>query len=399
MSHPTEPAPRTALLLAFDFLPARSPGAAIRSSKLAQHLPEFGWNPLVLSRDEGLPGPEPIAGVIRLRNPVSPRLSYQLAAATWASKACNHARKLAQSTPFSIIYVTCPPFPLAPAALALGRELGLPVVVDFRDAWALDPYAGGGLLKEAAQKALCRWVYPPFEANLFRHAHALLMNTPSMEREYRRIYPAAADRMQHVPNGFDETAFVDCPGPPPRKRPVFLYCGGFAPTPGRSPDVLLQGMRLALDRGVTFSLEILGDDSPLVRDAVRRYRLEASVRPLPSVRYRTAIREMCAADALVLYQAPGRTAVSAIAGKTFEYLRAGRPILSIAPEGDNTDLVRRYSPASAFVTDNDPARVAEAFATLLGRLDQGAVHPEFASLYNRRNIARQIAAVFDRLCP
>lgn len=399
MSQPPETAPRTALLLAFDFLPARGPGAAIRSSKLAQHLPEFGWNPLVLSRDEGLPDPEPIADVIRLPSPVSPRLSYLLAALFWASKACKHARKLAQSTPFSIIYVTCPPFPLAPAALALGRDLALPVVVDFRDAWALDPYAGGGLLKEIAQKALCRWIYPPFEAQLFQQAHALLMNTPSMEREYRRIYPAAADRMLHIPNGFDETAFLDCPAPPPRKRPLFLYCGGFAPTPGRSPDVLLQGMRLALDRGLNFSLEILGDDSPLVRNAIRRYRLEASVRPLPSVRYRTAIREMCAADALVLYQAPGRTPISAIAGKTFEYLRAGRPILSIAPEGDNTDLVRRYSPASAFVTDNDPARVAEAFATLLGRLDQGAVHPEFASLYNRRHIAHQIAAVFDRLCP
>lgn len=333
-----------------------------------------------------------------MHNPIPALPSYQLAAWAWALRARFRALEIARHALPSLIYATCPPFPHSLTALALGRKLGLPVVIDFRDSWTLDPHAGGGPLKVAAKIALCRWVYPPMESRLFRHANALLMNTPSMEREYGRLYPWALHRMHHVPNGFDETAFADCPGPPARQRPLLLYCGRFAGTPGRSPEVLLLGMRLALDRGLRFDLEILGDDSAMVRTQVRRLGLDPFVRSLPNVRYRTAIREMCAADALVLYQAPGRTQVTPIAGKTFEYLRAGRPILSVAPEGDNTDLVRRYSPASVLVTENDPTRVAEAFAAILQRLDQGAVHPEFASLYNRRNLARQIATVFDRLC-
>ena len=45
----------------------------------------------------------------------------------------------------------------------------------------------------------------------------------------------------------------------------------------------------------------------------------------------------------VLVQAPTDGIVQAVAGKTFDYLRAGRPVLAIGPDGDNLDLVRRHA--------------------------------------------------------
>jgi len=395
---------KRALVLTYDYPPCSAPGAALRSAKLVQYLPEFGWAARVICRLE--PGPAHAealrAGapeVIRV-GPVTPeRISYQLASWTWAKRMYPRAAAVIREWSPDLIYVSCPPFAHALPAVRLARDAGLPVVVDFRDAWSLDPYADGGWIKHAAKRALCRWVIPPLERKAIAAADAVLTNTPSMHRAYIRAYPDARARIHLVPNGFDETDFGDTREPPPRDRPQLLYCGRFAGVGGRSPDILLQGVRAALDAGRRFDLAILGDDSPALRDAVQRAGLQPSVRQRGLVPHHEAIDAMRHADILVVCQAPGRNDVTAVAGKTFEYLRSGRPILAIVPPGDNADLVRRHAAVHAIVTDEDPSRVAAAIGDLLdraSRVNAGmAPDPAFVAEYSRRHIAGRIAAVFD----
>jgi glycosyltransferase involved in cell wall biosynthesis len=392
---------KRALVLTYDYPPCSAPGAALRSWKLVQYLPEFGWDVSVMCREEESAGgaeEQPAAGpeVIRIRTPVPSWLSFQLGAWMWAKRILPRARLLIRR--FDLIYASCPPFPHALAAVHLAREAGIPVVVDFRDAWSLDPYLGGGRIKQAAKKFLCRWFYPRLERWVIGSADALVLNTPSMLREYVRMFRGVEQRMHLVPNGFDEGAFRERVERPSRERPLLLYCGRFAPTPGRSPDLLLRAVREAIDAGCRFEVEILGDDTETLRQSIRRFGLENSVRSRAAVSNREAVRAMRQADILVVYQAPSRNEVTPVAGKTYEYLRSSRPILAIVPQGDNADLVRRYAAVSAVVTDEDPARVAAAIQDLLGRPARAtdtAPDREFVTTYDRRSIAGQIAAIFD----
>jgi glycosyltransferase involved in cell wall biosynthesis len=386
-------------MVADDFPPCGAPGAAVRTEKLVEYLPEFGWETLVVCRDEGLGDGSTTGTVVRVKTPVPSTVSYQLGAWAWAWRLRETAKVLAVDYAPDLIYASCPPFPHALTAIGLGRTRGIPVVVDFRDAWSLDPHEGKGRLKAAAKRALCRWAYPRLEARVFAQAGAILLNTPTMEREYRLLFASAASRMHLVPNGYDEAAFAGCGGPPRRERPLLRYCGRFAGIAGRSPEILLRGMRLAIDNGLRFDLEILGDDSPMMRVAVRRLGLQEFVQIRPPVSNREAVRAMCEADALVVCQAPGRSGVTPVAGKTFEYLRAGRPILAVVPEGDNADLVRRYAAVAVVVNQECGEKVAAGMAKLLDRLGSGVgvVDAEFIEKYDRRSIAGKVAAVMDHV--
>lgn len=394
---------KRALVLTYDYPPCFAPGAALRSLKLLQYLPEFGWDALVICRDEGISGaakeqPAAQPEVVRVRTPIPPRLSYQLGAWMWAKWILPHARVLIRESRLDLCYASCPPFPHALSAVRLVREAGIPLVVDFRDSWSLDPHLSGGPIKQAAKRVLCRWVYPRFERRVIESADAIILNTPSMWRAYAHRFERREQRIHLVPNGFDETDFCEPAERPPRERPLLLYCGRFSGIGGRSPEVLLRAMRALIDAGRRIEFEVLGDDSEALRQSVRRFALDASVRTHAAVSNREAVRAMREADILVVYQAPSRNEVTPVAGKTFEYLRSGRPILAVVPPGDNADLVRRHAAVHAIVTAEDPARVAAAIVDLLDRMAKvtsAAPDPEFVEMYTRRRIAERIAAIFE----
>jgi glycosyltransferase involved in cell wall biosynthesis len=394
---------KKALVVSYDFPPCSAPGAALRTEKLAHYLPEFGWDVSVMCRHEGIAEPrgeQPPARpeVVRIRTPISPRLSYQLGAWMWARRMLSRARARVRETRPDLVYVSCPPFPHALSAVRLAREAGIPVVVDFRDAWSLDPHLSGGRIKRAAKRGLCRWVYPRFERWVVESADAIITNTPSMRRAYVRAFERIEQRIHLVPNGFDDADFCESVERPPRERPLLLHCGRLSSTGGRSPELLLRGVRAAIDAGQMIELMILGDDSEELRRYVRRFGLEGSVRTHAAVSHREAIRAMREADMLVVYQTPSRNGVTPVAGKTFEYLRSGRPILAVVPPGDNADLVCRYAAVHALVTSEDPACVAAAIQDLLtraGRAVSTVPDPEFVKRYARRRIAERVAAIFD----
>jgi hypothetical protein len=110
--------------------------------------------------------------------------------------------------------------------------------------------------------------------------------------------------------------------------------------------------------------------------------------------------EMVGADALLLYQEQSAALVTPVAGKTYEYLFSGRPILSIAPEGDNLDLIRRYAHHCETVSSFDRNEIAAALLSLhndwqAGQLSERHVDPEFLERYNRKGLAQTLAVVFD----
>ncbi|GEM_PF-2203818 len=395
---------KKALVLTYDFPPCTAPGAALRSHKLVRYLPEFGWEVSVICRQERIDAsaeavPSPAARIVRIPAPIPPRISYQLGAWIWAGQVLPRARALITDARPDLVYASGPPFPHVLSAMSLAREARIPFVADMRDSWSLDPHLGGARGRKAIKRALCCWVYPRLERRLFESAAAILVNTPSMRRAYARMFADAAERIHLVPNGFDEADFSSPVEAPRRDIPLLRYCGRFSGVASRSPDLLLRGMRAALDAGLRIEFEILGDDSPELRSSIRRLSLDSFVRARPVAPHAEAIRAMREATILVLYQPPSRNEVTPVAGKTYEYLRSGRPILAIVPPGDCADLVQRYAPLHALVSHEEPARVGAALQDLVVRsaaMPSEEPDPEFVQTYSRREIARQIAAICNQ---
>ena len=386
---------RDVLFVAYDFPPGGGIGSGLRSAYFARHLPAFGWRPCVIALDSGQAGQ---SDVVRLASATPWQRPYEVTPYGWAVALRRWLRGVAERR-WDLVYVSCPPFPQALTAAAFARRQGLPLVVDFRDAWSLDPYQEGSRLK----RLLYRHVFPHLERRLLTGTSLLLLNTPSALAAYQATYPVHASRMAYLPNGFDEAAFAGCRGPTDRDPRVMrlLYAGRFG-IGGRSPQRLLDALAQVRSRGCELALDIVGRQPAGVVAAIRAAEAEGLVRTFDEVDYARATEMMCAADGLALIQAPSAGSIQAVAGKTYDYLRSGRPIFAVAPEGDNLALIRGHAPA--FETSGDTvADMADALERLYRRWHAGEFagggRPDtaFVERYERRALSRDLAAHFDRL--
>jgi glycosyltransferase involved in cell wall biosynthesis len=94
---------------------------------------------------------------------------------------------------------------------------------------------------------------------------------------------------------------------------------------------------------------------------------------------------------------PGRRA-RIVPGKTYEYLASGRPILAAVPDGDARDLVQAADRVE-LCRPADAEGMAAAIARELDRPAADRSRPadrrSLIAPYERRALARRLAAVFD----
>lgn len=387
------------LVLAYDFPPCRAPGAAVRTAKFVRYLPELGWETVVVCRDDGTEPEEASDDVFRIPAPAPDRVSYQLAAWSWALRVRGLLRRLLWERPFDLVYMTGPPFAPVWVAAELRRAAGIPFVVDFRDSWSFDPFEAGAFPKRILKRALRTVVYPTLERRVFSAADAVVTNTPSMERAMTA--PPFRVTSTLIPNGYDEEDFAgDVTAHRPRGEIELLYCGRFNGIAARSAEPVLRALRTVADSGRRIRLRVVGDASRELRGQVARAGVEELVEMAALVPYPDAIRQIREADALLLVQAQGHGPVTPIAGKTFEYLRSGRPLLAVVPEGDNADLVRDHGGEYRIASPGNPDDIARALGSLADVLPSSTRPPSAAfRRFERRALTIQLAKLFDSLVP
>jgi peptidoglycan/xylan/chitin deacetylase (PgdA/CDA1 family)/glycosyltransferase involved in cell wall biosynthesis len=359
----TAPDPRV-LMVAFHFPPQAGSSGMLRTLNFAKYLPASGWRVTVLTAGPSayerismdlMPEVPPACTVLRAPaldsarhlavrgkylsvTAVPDRWVTWLPSAWWRGwRECRRAASAAR--PYAVVWST---FPIATAHLVGGliaRTSGLPWVADFRDPMTAPGYPAGRF-----RRVVTQWV----ERFTFANASACVFTTDAAAQSYANRYPATAQRLYVVENGYDESAFA---ATQPRRLGVafdkllMVHSGGIYPG-DRDPSALFDAVAQLLAEGeiaadrVCIRFRASGHD-PYVRDLAARYRLDAVVELAPPVPYREAIAEMMGADLLLLFQ--GTQFNRQIPAKLYEYVRAGRPVLGlIDPCGQTADVIRRY---------------------------------------------------------
>ena len=388
------------LFVAYDFQPCSAVGASIRSVKFVEKLTRYGWHSTVLAAyatEASLSG-EIWTDVHRIRSLTPSSRPWEIRPYGWAVALFAKVDELLSRKSYDLIYVSCPPFPQALACVRLKIRYKLPLIVDFRDAWSLDPYQEGGRLK----KAVYRYVFPSLERLLLQHTDGLVVNTPSMWRAYHRFYPEMTSRMTMIPNGFSEEDFSTSYTHSSNTMAMqLLYVGRFG-IGGRSAAPLLESLGTVVNQGLHIGLSIVGTQPPEVASLVNQLNLEGSVSLEGPISHCDAVKRMYGCDVLVLYQETSSAQIQAVAGKTYEYLRTGKPMLSIAPLGDNQDLVKRFCAHAKVVTSTSTSDICSALRELYsewaaGRLPRySKTDLEYLNQYERGALTRKLADVFDK---
>lgn len=413
---------KNALLVAYEYPPIGGIGI-IRSLKFSKYLPAFGWHPHVLSvrnpdrfystlTHEQIPDGvtvyrswnvannlSVVEGALR-RIGVQSRLIVPDAYVGWMPDTVWAGRRIIRDQDIDLVYVSVSPFSACRIGTRLKEKTGLPLVIDFRDAWTLAPnpitYVHPALRRRNER----------LEAEAFRAADRIVTATEGIAEQYAAKYPSAAEKLVPILNGFDSDD-IPCRAEPFEKFTI-TYTGFFYGA--QSPHVFLQALgRIVREHLIPDDeLQFLwaGRDAPRVRELIGDEGIGHVVRYLGLVPKREADALLYRSHLLffLLGENEQVTQRRILTGKIFPYLASGRPILALVPEGDARDLIERYSEKSYIITNGSVDEVVSAILDAYGRWKAGdlpaTVGPqteEFRRRYNYRARAGELAAVFDSL--
>ena len=399
-------------MVAYHFPPMAGSSGIQRTLRFVKYLPEFGWEPMVLSahpRAYDRTNPELLADIqketVVVRAPafdtarhfsIAGRYPGFLARpdrwASWLPGATIMGLSMIKRYKPDAIWST---FPIATAHLigaALHKHSGLPWIADFRDPMAQDGYPSDPLTWKSFKK---------IEERATKEAALCTFTTPGAARLYAQRYPHAANRFRVIENGYDEESFegIAPEGGALNPGKITLLHSGIVYPSERDPTQLLQSVRALIDAGQISTKQFCirfraSMHEAFLQTLIDKFALKDCIELLPPISYSEALNEMVRADVLLIMQATNCN--DQVPAKLYEYLRAGRPILALTDPIGDTATVLRKAGISAIAPLDQSSAISEALTKILKSPTVGALPSADAITdSSRKNRTRQFSTLLD----
>jgi len=398
---------------------ARVPG-------LVKYLPEFGWEPVVLTqpipvgvhlpyRVETVGGQrvgEQLALGLGLGGSEGPRrrlasrlhvssenpvltwgftrarevLEYPDGVRAWRRAALQRALELVQAEHFDAVISTSPPVSAHLIASELKRHCGLTWVADFPHLWSQDHGVPYGRTR--------RWFDRRLEVRTLKYADALTTTNAGHTAQFARIH--GEGKVHAILHGFDPDTWNDPPSPL-ASRFTLTYTGGLS-RGVREPSLLLRAVWALVEDGVlssnTADVRLYGQHHDWVQKQIAAFGLNEVVRQLGPVPQSEAFVRQRESHVLLNRKCEPGTGPGILSSKVLEYLAARRPVLSIGAGDDVADEILRET-GSGLVAD-DVGALTQALREMYGEYRTcGTVawrgNATAVEKYSQREMARQFA--------
>ncbi len=451
------------LIVSFDFPPARTSGV-YRPTKFVKHLRSFGWEPTVIcaknpstpltdvtllkdipkdvrieratvidfsqlsaSIHDALFGrpPERDVGKANSRSPqiggsgetpvrkVGFLKKYVLrplqrfvqtwffvpdSLAGWIPFAFFRAVKVIRQEKPDVIFTTSYPMSTQVVGLFLRFFYRKPWIVDLRDNGVLGyfkNYVSPGRLR------LDMWLL----RQVLKRADYVLTMCQTNADDIHEAFPKLTTlKTKAITNGYDEDDFGELAGDrraADSRQLKLLHMGTlYGRTAGAFFDALAELQ--AEDPKIEEKLEVafIGPRIASYASKLRELKIDAIVKQLGFKTHPDAIREMMAADILLLFLGGEKIMNQQFPGKFFEYLRTHRPILAVGEKGEILDAVERCR-AGIRVKYDDTAAIKRTLLELISAKQRGPIEPVGVAaeyqVYEYRNLTAELVRVLDEV--
>ncbi len=302
-----------------------------------------------------------------------------------------------------VLWCTGDPWSALVTTQRLAGHYELPWVADFRDPWTLSK------LRTDRQWSISRRIDRALERKILSSADAVVFQAANVAAEYRRCYADLAMKTRVIFNSFDPCVFDDpitfeAAGVRNVSGDGVLRIGFFGRFRAMSPATLvIDALAAAARQNQAHASRIeVHSFGPLnAEDAA--YALKKGVfgnfhraEAVPLERSLTSLRQF---DLLLVSTDLSRDQI--IPAKIFEYLAAGRPIVSLSLNDEVADILSRTG-TGIQLDPRRPDRVAEFFAECLRAMDEGRslpleFRPEAGEIarYEARHTTRDLAEIFN----
>ena len=418
------------ILLACFYFPPYCHSGVQRPLKFAKYLPLFGYRPIVLTC-RNMPWDaydyetyeSEVVGKMTVYQLDAPRfdaLNYPFFGRKlpdrlilklekllledrldWTIGVCKQAVRLIDKHRIHLVFTTGPPHSIHFLGYYLKRKTGIPWILDYRDP-LIEHRNVSGLngLDSLFHHVQNRVLFKAYQRLWLKAADRVVAVTDAMTHELRSQHPEFGEKIQTVTNGFDENDFHNIyPTSGSGSKFTMLYTGRC--TPPRSPMDFLAGLKKALAKDHVLKKELkilfIGSYSQEIVTALTAPDLQGIVHYLGPASHYRAVAYQSRCDVSLLLMAP--TDSLTVPGKLFEYMRAGRPILALSPDGEARNIVERNG-LGLTVEPSDHDGISRAILRLheMWRNKTLAMFRPSRTVcrqYDRRNLTQRLSMLLD----
>ncbi len=438
----SEMIPKRVLVVAYLFPPVGGAGVQ-RIAKFVKYLPQYGWeasvltvaNPSVPLFDESLNDDIPEGAIIRYARTFEPGYTLKQAVSAsqketaarpnvvkralkgaargaanlvlqpdsqilWWPNAVKEGMRLLNEIHHDAIFVTAPPFSSFVVGKTLSQRTGLPLILDYRDEWDIST-----AYWENKQKGpFSRWIQSRMQNGVIRAANAMIATTLSSSIALSRVAMQAGSnaKVSHIYNGYDAEDFST---PTPSfdssdHRFRLAYVGTLWNLTSIEPLVASIERLSATSPELASQLELViagRQTGPQNEFLSRLDKLPCHVSRMGYLDHQQAIDLMRTSDSLCVLLSDVPEAGRVVPAKIFEYMAAGRRILSITPEGEGSQILADY-PFADVCAPNDVEGIVSVLATAIKQHSDGTSvlnNESDASRFERRNLTGKLAELLN----
>ncbi len=430
------------LIITYYWPPAGGPGVQ-RVLKFAKYLPEFGWQPIILTVkngeypaiDETLVEEIPECCKVYKTNSIEPSFLYKkftgmssdeaIPVATLTEKKTSWKMKLAHWIrlnlfipdakigwiPFAVkegkriikkekpdlIFSSSPPPTVHLIAKKLAKSSKIKWVADFRDPWTEIHYYENQERNKISQKLDSK-----YEKEVLNNV-SVITTTSQLYIEDDFAQKVSSKKCINIPNGYDEEDFkvFDYKQKNQNKEFTILHLGAVGKE--RIPYNLLKCIRELIDsnkiKKELIRVIFIGNVEESFKKIVKGYNLTNLIRFIKYLPHYDAIEMATRSDILLLLITQSENNRRILPGKTFEYLRLNKPILALGPEDGEVARILIDSKMGKVLDYNNEVEISKVIADYYNSWESNTIkHTDkikFIEKYNRKNLTEQLVKIFE----
>ena len=342
--------------------------------RIIKHLPNYGWQPIVLTADEdtfshqdksllkevapelqvftartlepfsiyrrllGKKKNEPLTASetisttnrgIRHRFAIWIRMNLFIPDARigWYWNVVLKGKKILKAEDIQAIVSIGPPHTTLLVGKKLSEVSGIPHIPVFIDPWVDITY-----YRDFKRSKLTVTIDRRLECSVLKKASQVVFVTESMKEDYEHRYPQIKNKSHILYWGYDEEAFRDYAPKNLRGTEILLHAGNIFDY--QNPKALWMTLRKEIDKGRNLKIVFVGTVGQDIRQSINEAGLADRTEYKGFLPYKEMIEELSSASYLLVCATEKRH----VPGKLFEYLRSGKPILAF---GDDNNEVQR----------------------------------------------------------
>ncbi len=272
--------------------------------------------------------PEKFKKIIRNIFPIDDKIG-------WLPFVMKAGNSLCKRNKYDYIMATMGPYTSGIAAYKLAKKNKLPLIIDYRDHWTLNPYIT--FFSKFHKTHSIKW-----ENRILKFASVITVVSKTMKNELIREFGEdLRNKIKVIYNGWDADDFSNLVINKSEKL-IIKYIGNFYGN--RSPRFFIKAMELLQSRNQIpddVFIEFTGNYYAETIYDIMNSKIAHFIKINAQIEHKEAISSLMNCDALLLFIASHK-GKGVLTGKLFEYLCSGKEILAMVPiDGEAAEILKQ----------------------------------------------------------